>query len=42
MTERNICVESGCLGGCCGNITIYDAEAVILNTFPNATEVNVW
>lgn len=27
MFERNMCVESGCLGGCCSDITIYDAES---------------
>jgi hypothetical protein len=42
MFERNVCVESGCLGGCCYDITIYDAESVILRTFPNAKEVNAW
>jgi hypothetical protein len=42
MSERNLCVESGCWGGCCQNITIYDAEEVILKTFPGVTEVNTW
>ena len=40
--ERNLCVESGCLGGCCENITIYDGEEVILSTFPDAKEVSAW
>ncbi len=40
--EKNRCRESGCITGCCENITIYDAESVILNTFPEAKEVNAW
>lgn len=40
--ERNQCVLSGCFGGCCQDITIYDAESTIVNTFTNATEVNTW
>ncbi len=42
MSERNRCLESGCRGFCCQDITIYDAEEVILKTFPNAKEVNTW
>jgi hypothetical protein len=42
MKEINKCLESGCRGGCCQNITIYDAEDVILKTFPKAIEVSVW
>ena len=42
MSERNRCLESGCKGYCCQDITIYDVEAAILETFPNAKEVNVW
>lgn len=38
----NKCIESGCLGGCCENITIYDLEETILKTFPDAKEVSAW
>lgn len=39
---ENKCVKSGCFGGCCENITIYDSEETILKTFPNAKEVSAW
>ena len=42
MSERNHCLESGCKGYCCEDTTIYDSEAVILETFPNTKEVNTW
>jgi hypothetical protein len=42
MTERNRCQESGCRGGCCEDITIYDDEEVIRKTFPDAEEVSAW
>lgn len=40
MKEINLCKQLGCLGECCKNITIFDAEEVILKTFPDAIEVN--
>lgn len=42
MFERNRCIESGCRGYCCQDMTIYDSEKVILEIFPQAKEVSVW
>lgn len=42
MSEINLCLQKGCKGGCCTDITIYDGEEVILKTFPDAKEVNAW